>query len=191
LNRRNSLKSIGSLVLLSISSVSIYEGMRSRNEINFNRLVEKKSLIVELAETIIPKTSTPGAKDAKVDNYILRMLSSCATIREQHIFLDGLTDLEYYTLKKYNANFVNCAANNKIEILKHFEDKSNYSHPLFNKLQKKLWGKPFFVMLKEYTAQGYCNSEAGSTKGLAYDYVPSTYQACVKIADHQRSWATK
>ena len=191
MNRRNSLKAIASLLFVGVSSASVYEWFKAGSKIDFNLLAEKKTLIAELAESIIPRTSTPGAKDAKVEDYILGMLKSCTTEREKHTFLSGLNSLEDYALTNYNTGFINCSSANKIEILKHFEDKSHYNTLIFNKINKKLLGKPFFVKLKELTVQGYCNSELGATKGLAYDYVPSTYQACIKIGQNQRSWATK
>ena len=191
MNRRNSLKAIASLLFVGVSSASVLEWFRAGSKIDFNLLAEKKALIAELAETIIPRTSTPGAKDAKVEEYILRMLESCTNEREKHTFLSGLMNLEEYALKNYGSDFLNSSPENKINILKHFEDKSHYNTLIFNKINKKLLGKPFFIKLKELTVQGYCNSELGATKGLAYDYVPSTYQACIRIGHNQRSWATK
>jgi hypothetical protein len=191
LNRRNSLKGIASLVLMSATSVSIYEWINSGSKIDFNLLIEKKALIAELAECIIPRTSTPGAKDAKVEDFILSMLKTCTPVREQHTFLDGLKDMETYALENYNTNFINCSSTNKTEILAYFEDKATYNTRLFNKINNKFLGKPFFIKLKELTVKGYCNSQIGATMALAYDYVPSTYQACVRLADHQPSWATK
>ncbi len=191
MDRRNSLKGIGALILVGITSVSTFKWINSVVKIDFKHLIEKKTLIAELAETIIPRTTTPGAKDAKVEDYILRMLASCTTVSGQHIFLNRLTDLEDYAVKNYNSGFVNCSVINKTQILKHFESKGTYTYPILNKLNNKLLGKPFFVQLKELTVQGYCNSELGATKGLAYDYVPSTYQACARLAENQLSWATK
>lgn len=191
MNRRNSLKAIASLLFLGVSSTAVYEWFKAGSSIDFNLLLEKKTLIAELAETIIPRTSTPGAKDAKVEEYILRMLESCTTEREKHTFFNGLINLEEYALDNYGSSFISCSPENKNKILKHFEDKSHYNTLIFNKINKKLLGKPFFIKLKELTVQGYCNSQLGATKGLAYDYVPSTYQACIKIGPNQRSWATK
>lgn len=176
---------------MGVSSVSVYEWIYSDSKINFTLLTKKKALIAELADTIIPRTSTPGAKDAKVENYILKVLEFCTNTKEQHIFFDGINDLERYTLKTYNADFINCSTANRIEIIKHFEDKAIYSMPILNKINNKLLGKPFFAKLKELTIQGYCTSELGATKGMVYDDVPSTFQACIHVTDNQLAWATK
>ena len=191
MNRRSVLKSIGSLVLLGASSFSIYKWSRPDSQFNFSLLAKRKSLIAELAETIIPRTSTPGAKDAKVEDFILELLAFCTTIREQHTFLNGLIDLEEYTFLYYKCDFAKCSLINKIEVLQHFENKSKYRQSILNKISNKILGKSFFTKLKELTVQGYCNSKLGASQGLAYDYIPSTYKSCIQITDHQLSWATK
>src|SRR5687767_2341709 len=47
---------------------------------------EAKSLVAEIAETIIPETSTPGAKAAKVEEFIATMIEDCYPEKEQKAF---------------------------------------------------------------------------------------------------------
>ncbi|MGY0037942.1 gluconate 2-dehydrogenase subunit 3 family protein [Pedobacter sp. NJ-S-72] len=55
----------------------------------------------------------------------------------------------------------------------------------------KFLGIPFFIILKQLTVEGYCTSQTGATKGLAYDYIPRTFASCIPLTKNQRSWATK
>ncbi|MES2426937.1 MAG: gluconate 2-dehydrogenase subunit 3 family protein [Bacteroidota bacterium] len=191
MDRRTSIISIFSLGVLGVSSFSVYEWFNYNHKIDFRLLAERKKTIAELAEVIIPRTDTPGAKDAKVEDYILNVLEFCTLPREQHFFLNGLIDLEKYAVDKYNNNFNNCTKSQKIVIVKHFEEKSTYKVAIIDKINKKIIGQPFFSNLKQLTIEGYCQSKVGATQGLAYDYIPGSFSACIPLTKNQRAWATK
>ena len=191
MNRRTSIKLILFFGTLGVFSYSIFDWFSFNEVIDGKSFYPYKNLIADLAETIIPQTDTPGAKDAKVEDFILKMLEFCTEPRTQHKFLTGLVELGQYTINNYNQTFLKCTKADKIAILNHFEDQSKYSINIINKFNNKFLGKPFFVKLKELTAEGYCTSQLGATKGLAYDYIPSSYQACIPLKKNQKSWATK
>jgi hypothetical protein len=191
MNRRKAIKNLIIFGSIGITSVSIYEWQIFNSPIDLNVLKKKKETIAELAELIIPRTDTPGAKDAKVEEYILKMIEFCTDVKTQNKFLTGLTDVEKYAVNNYNQVFIKCSNADKTSILKHFEEKSYYSINILNKANNKFLGKPFFACLKELTIYGYCTSQLGATKGLAYDFVPGSYQACIPLNKNQRSWATK
>lgn len=177
--------------VVGISSASIYEWYSYRSKLNIDPFIKRKVLIAELADMIIPRTDTPGAKDAKVEDYIIKVLTFCTEPGTQHKFLNGLIDIEDYSINKYGHSFIKCSKAEKETILKHFDEKSKYPFGILNKINNKFIGKPFFVELKQLTVEGYCNSQLGATQGLVYDFIPQTYQACIPLTKNQRSWATK
>lgn len=165
--------------------------MDLHKKLNLNSFLVYKELIAELSETIIPKTDTPGAKDAGVENYIINVLVNCTGQVEQNKFLNGLIDLQDYTQKKFNKSYFKCNLNERTFILTHFEDKGVYSYQILNKINNKFLGGSFFSLLKNLTIEGYCFSKIGATEGLAYDYIPGSYEACIPLSASQKSWATK
>lgn len=191
MNRRTTLKSIVALSVAGISSFSAYKWISLNREVNITELLSYQSLIAELAETIIPATDTPGAKDAGVDGYIINILTNCTEKRDQNKFLSNLKNLEEYTNDIFNKSFVQCNANQRNAILKHFEEREVYSVNFFNKVNNKFFGKAFFLQLKELTIEGYCQSELGATQGLSYDYIPINYEPCIPLKINEKSWATK
>lgn len=191
MNRRTSIKQILIAGTLGVSSLSFFKWFQTTKQLSPDSFNPYKALIAELAETIIPRTDTPGAKDAEVELYILKMLRDCTAVKEQHNFLNGLDNLKEYTSSTYKKNFARCSKAEKIEVLKHFEDKATYSRPILNKIDGKLFGTPFFYKLKELTVQGYCTSQIGATKAFVYDYIPGPYIGCVPLTKNQHSWATK
>ncbi|MBB5436375.1 hypothetical protein HDC92_000039 [Pedobacter sp. AK017] len=190
MNRRTSIGIIG-FGFATVSAISIFKFFRPPRPADLEMLGTNKSLIAELAETIIPRTDTPGSKDAKVEEFIISFITECTGEQNQNLFMNGLLDLKDYTLDTYKSSFESCTQDQKIKILGHFEQQAESRFEIVNKIRNKFLGRPFFVQLKELTVIGYCTSYLGATEGLAYDYIPSSYQPCIKLLPNQKSWATK
>ena len=115
MNRKKAIQSLLALAAVGVSSVSIYEWTNSGHVVAINELPQKKQLIAELAETIIPRTDTPGAKDAHVEEFIIKMIKE-SDQKSQHNFLAGLGSLEKYTADKYDHSFIACTPQQKFAI---------------------------------------------------------------------------
>ena len=192
MNRKTAIRNILGLVVLGGVSGGLYEFFFKQSDpIPLKLLPGKKMLVAELAEIIIPRTDTPGAKDAKVEDYIIKMITENTDAQAQRSFLSGLRAVEEYTNAKFSKEFIHCNQNEKIEVLKHFENKANYHFELLNKINQKLSGKPFFIQLRDLTVEGYCTSLLGATQGMAYDYIPVKYEDCIPLKPNQLAWATK
>ena len=148
-------------------------------------------MISEMAETIIPATETPGAKDARVGEFVIKMINEHADAKVQNRFMSGLHDAENYAASKYNQSFVKCTSAQREEILLHFEQSSKPMKGILGKVQRKILGTSFFVTLKTYVVMGYATSQLGATRGFAYDFIPGPFQANLPLQPGQRSWATK
>lgn len=146
--------------------------------------------LTEIAEIIIPATSTPGAKKAGVIPYIINEIEMNLTSFNKRTLLLGLEDLENRCYHRYSLSFPLCSAEQKIAALRHFQDKSRFNNIFLNKIKHKLIGPSFFELIKELTVTAYCTSKIGATQGLAYDHVPVDYVACTPLVPGQRSWAT-
>lgn len=191
MDRKTAIKSIVALITLGGASGALYKFLSPGEAIPITDLPKKKALIAELAETIIPRTNTPGAKDAGVEHYIIKMITENTEAKMQKSFLAGICSVEKYAMDEFGKPFTTCSANQKKQVLKHFEDKATYSIGILNKVNKKLFGAPFFFQLRDLTVEGYCTSMTGATQGMAYDYVPVTFEACIPLQKNQLAWATK
>ena len=182
------------MVLIGGGTVAAYSGYKwyswtKRPDLEW--LTTQRELISSLAETIIPKTDSPGAAEAGVADYILTMIIDCTETKSQNKFINGLHDLMDYTQSEFHKPFTVCQQEEKIAVLGHFEEKGKPLKGIWGKAQNRFLGKSFFTTLQEYTVQGYCSSEAGATRALSYVAVPGKYQGCVPLAPGQSSWATK
>jgi hypothetical protein len=187
-------KAIGSILLAGTATVvgfGGYEWFTLTKNPDRNYLRSKKSLLAELAETIIPATDTPGAKEAGAVEFMLPMLSECTDDKTLNRFVSGLQELEEYTRSKYHREFIDCSTIEKESVLAWADQKSATTNSLFEKAKNKYTGRPFFEMLKTYSVYGYCISEKGASTGLHYNAGPGRYLACIPLTPNQKSWATK
>jgi hypothetical protein len=153
-------------------------------------LEQNRILIGALAETIIPRTDSPGAKDAGVETFIIKMIRDCTPVKEQNNFIDGLKDLHEFCRSRYGLAYPDCNETQQQQTLQHFEQAADPMQGRAGKLMLRLTGRPFFRILKDYTVEGYCTSEPGATKGLAYLYIPGSFHGCIPLEKDQKTWAT-
>lgn len=190
MNRRKAIK----LILLgsaSVTSLISHKWLARIKTAEFAYLMGKQDLIAELAETILPETDTPGAKAVKAEDFILRMLRDCADARSQSNFIIGLQELEEFSWLTYHRSFLACTPWQKEAILKEFESRAVPYPGIWGKIENKILGLPFFVLLKSYTIMGFCTSRLGATQVLNYEAIPGRYENVGAEGAMQRSWATK
>jgi hypothetical protein len=140
----------------------------------------------EVAETILPKTDTPGAKDAKVGEFMTRIVKDCYTEADQKVFLDGMSKLNAACKTKNGKVFMECTPEQKHDLLVDL-DKEQKDY-----MAKKKKDDPahYFRMMKELTLWGFFTSEPGATQALRYKAVPGRYDGCVDYKKGEKAWAT-
>ncbi len=190
MNRRKALKTAGIIGLAGAVSYSGYEFFRYPN--NDSAYIDKKMpIMAELVECIIPKTDTPGAKEALVHYFVINIIQNCSSVREQKRFWKGVEELESYSIRNFDQRFIHCSEEEKNRILLYFEEHGRLFPGIMGKIERKVFGEPFFYLLKKYTINGYCISQPGATQNFRYDYIPVTFEPCIPYKPGESSWATK
>lgn len=92
MKRREAIKS---LLIVTGGVMVIPSCLQERTEstIPLNHLkidANQEKLLAELAETIIPATNTPGAKDTYTHVFTLKMIDDCRDKADQETFIKGL-----------------------------------------------------------------------------------------------------
>lgn len=181
------------IVVAGVAGAATYAGYKTYSTYRTPRLDElasREELISDLAETIIPRTNTPGAKDAGVGPFVIKMVKECLPKKSQNNFLHGLDRLEQRAGAEYGKSFSACSAEQRSALLSYFEKDGKPYPGLMGKVHRKLLGDSFFTTLKRFTVLGYCTSKAGATQALAYDYVPGKFEN-TPLGPGQRAWATQ
>lgn len=140
----------------------------------------------EVAETIIPTTSTPGAKAAKVGEFMQVMVTDCYEEPNQKIFIEGMKKIEEGSQKKYGTGFVSSTPEQRKELLTAIDQEAS----TYQKAKKKEDPSHYFTLMKQLTLLGYFTSEIGATQALRYEAVPGRYEGCIPYKKGDKAWAT-
>jgi hypothetical protein len=140
----------------------------------------------EIAETIIPATDTPGAKEAKVGQFMGVMVKDCYKPNEQKVFLEGMNKLNEASKKKFSGNgFMKITPEQRKELLNELDKEQK----TYAKDKKKEDDPHYFTLMKQLTLLGYFTSEPGATKALRYVPVPGRFEACIPYKKGDKAWA--
>lgn len=127
----------------------------------------QEKLLAELAETIIPATDTPGAKDISAHLFALKMLDDCYKKEDQEKFMKGLKAFE----KKTDGKFVKMPLPEKETLLRELEAKKTGDADL----------DYFYSTTKRLTIQAYTTSKFYLTKVQVYQLIPGHFSGCVPV----------
>ena len=166
-------------------------------------------LLDEIGETIIPTTNTsPGAKAARIGEFMKVYVTDCYTPVEQNIFWGGINKVKRISKSKYGDEFPKLAISQKQEILRSLENESrNYKSK--NKIktgagdavqtgraQQEIQSAinestaQFYPLMQGLVLFGYFTSEPGATKALRYIQTPGSYKGNVPYKKGDKAWAT-
>lgn len=152
------------------------------------------SFLDEVAETILPATNTPGAKEAKVGEFMKVMVTDCYEAKDQTIFMEGIKKLDEASKKANGKTFMEADAKQRHDLLvtldKEAKEASAKAAEEMKKDPKKEIPKHYFTMMKELTLTGFFTSEVGATKALRYVAVPGKFEGSVPYTKGEKAWAT-
>jgi hypothetical protein len=145
-------------------------------------------LVSQVAEIIIPKTDTPGAKEVGVPAFIDKMLKEVYKKEDQDRFLAELKAFDDAAQKEHGDPFIELDAADQQAFVKKTHDAAIEAERNGGDASKR----PFVLMMKELTMLGYFTSEVGATKVLQYEPVPGAYKGCIPISEagNGKTWAT-
>lgn len=143
----------------------------------------------EIADTILPRTRTPGAKDAGAGAFMARFVTDCYTAQQQATFRAGLADID----KRAGGRFVSLTPEARTELLrvldaearKHAVDVSETGTAEAAKAMPH-----YFTMIKQLAIFGFFTSKVGATEVLQYVAVPGRYDGDLAYVPGTPAWGT-
>jgi len=140
----------------------------------------------EIADTILPTTSSPGAKAANVGHFMSVMVLDCYTENDQKIFKDGLKKINDLSDKQFNKSFVEADPKQRTELLTALDKEQKD----YQANKGKDDPSHYFRMMKELAILGYFSSKEGATMALRYLPVPGHYDGNYPYKKGDKAWAT-
>lgn len=148
---------------------------------------DEASFIDELAETILPKTKTPGAKDALVTRFIDTVRPLRFSLEDNETFKNNLNTFINTATQELGKDFVNSSSEKKLAWVTAV-DKASYEL-IKDKEDLAENERPFYLSLKEQILGGYFSSEIVAKDFFEFDPVPGRYNGCIPYEDVGKAWA--
>jgi hypothetical protein len=168
----------------------------------------------EIADTILPTTSTPGAKAAQTGAFMALMVRDTYNADDDKVFRDGMGKLNDAMKDKYGKTFMEATPQQRLEMLQTLDrEQYDYGQKMKKEAKRKSdeflaerqQGAPtpqgvkatqiaeepankYFGMMKELALLGYFTSEIGMTQAQRYTEAPGRYDPCIPY-DGKPSWA--
>lgn len=212
MQRRDVLKLLTSTAALSViplqsmltaqqarAQIGEFAGIRTMN-------AHQNETVTMISELIIPQTNTPGAKGAKVNEFIDLLLTEWFDAPERDRFLEGLASIDTASRKRFGADFISCTPAQQQELMKQFDDEAmSFAHrqrsPLVVRTasartqnarktpaidREPLHPGEFFYTLKKFTIFGYYTSEIGFSQELGDSIIPPGHAGCAPLVEIKR-----
>ena len=186
---------VGGDVFLSGCKTSVKkgEGLLSADDI---------ALLDEVGDIIIPVTDTPGAKAAKVGEFMNVYVGDCYRADQQKAFTEGLVALDKACEKQFSKSFMKLTTAERTTVLTGLEaeakaynqqisDKEKAARDLAKKDMKESDRAPlhYYTMIKQLTLMGYFTSEIGMKEALRFLPVPGKYDGNFLYKKGDKAWA--
>ena len=132
INRREAIRRVSALLggIALVGGSSLLNGCRPGDEPNTDApfTAEEIAYLDEIADTILPETSTPGAKAARTGAFMAMMVTETYDAGDRRIFRDGLRELDRLSKQdNAGASFMTATPQQRLALLQKI-DREQYAH---------------------------------------------------------------
>jgi hypothetical protein len=150
--------------------------------------------VVAMIDQIIPATDTPGAKGARVNEFIDVILTEWANEEERQNFLAGIAGVDKQSNELFGKNFVDASLQQQVTLLRSMDEsvaaqharRMRHGNTIPEERDKQLRGE-FFTVFKGITVHGYYTSEVGFHKELKLEIIPGAQHGCVPLPAEKKA----
>jgi hypothetical protein len=138
---------------------------------NINVSGDQQKMLTDLAEIIIPKTSSPGAADLSTHQFALMMVDDCYDPELRSKFEKGIAEFESLSKNNFGNSFIKCSGEQKEKLINTMENQKDAAG-----------GAAFFYNnFKKLAIQSFTSSQYYLTKIHVYELVPGRFHGCVPL----------
>lgn len=147
---------------------------------------QQAAALSEIAETILPTTDTPGAKDVGVPAFIDQLAATCLPEEEQMSLRDSIEQIEVQAQSKYNKTFAALQPEEQLALLNTIDAEARSVKTVTDDMGETAWSG--FLKLKQLVLLGYFTSEKVGTEVTAFLPIPGQYKPCIPYEEGQPAW---
>lgn len=145
---------------------------------------ERRAMVAEIAEMIIPATDTGGAKAAGVPAFIEKMVEKWFDADERANFLNGMAAFADGAAARHGGAFLRLTGAQKQAW---YGEQLSAAEAMLSAEAAARPRSPFAVLMKRLTIFGYYTSELGATKELTLNLVPNEFVPNAHFGPHDRA----
>jgi hypothetical protein len=198
MQRREALRLLmagGVLPALPTNLFAFFQGAHPASGYTLRTLnPHQNDTVVAMIDQIIPATDTPGAKGARVNEFIDVILTEWADAEERKNFLDGLAGVDKQTNDLFGKNFVDASPAQQVTLLRSMDEsvatqrtrRMRHGNTIPEERDKQLRGE-FFNVFKGITVHGYYTSELGFSQELNLQIIPGAQHGCVPLPAEKKA----
>ena len=192
MQRREALRLLmagGVLPALPTNLFAFFQGAHPASGYTLRTLnPHQNDTVVAMIDQIIPATDTPGAKGARVNEFIDVILTEWADAEERKNFLDGLAGVHKQANDLFAKNFVDASPAQQVTLLRSMDEsvaaqrtrRMRHGNTIPEERDKQLHGE-FFNVFKGITVHGYYTSEIGFSQELNLQIIPGAQHGCAPL----------
>ncbi|HVZ56837.1 MAG TPA: gluconate 2-dehydrogenase subunit 3 family protein [Chitinophagaceae bacterium] len=132
---------------------------------------DQEKMLADLAETILPRTDTPGARDLGAHLFTLKMADDCLGHDDQVRFMRGLEQFAGLAEKKAGRSFGESTPEQRNAVVGDLDSSGKGEDDL----------SFFYHTVKRYTLQAYTTGEYYMTRIRGYKMIPGVFQGCIPV----------
>jgi hypothetical protein len=193
MNRREALRRValltGAAISLPLASAILQgcesgtttvEGLKYLSQTQYNTLNE-------IAGRIMPKTDTPGAKEAGVTDFIDTMLAEFYSEEEAKAYVAMIDDFAKTCETENGTSFIKMTDEERDIYLTKVEDAAYKAAEAGTNKEEIFW-----FSAKQGILSAFFISEVGKTQVLQHVAAPGPFKGCVPLAEagEARTWAS-
>src|SRR5271156_1497200 len=126
MQRRDALKFLATGALASTAAPDLFGFFQEAHPASGYALrtlnPRQNATVVLMSEIIIPETDTPGAKGARVNEFIDVILTEWATEEDRNNFLSGLAGVDKQSNELYGKDFVDASPAQQLTLLRALDE---------------------------------------------------------------------
>lgn len=148
----------------------------------------ERAILEAVVDRILPATSTPGALDAGVPDFVEFVLAEGCTDEERSRFREGLAQLEGRAQSEAGGSFAVLPGEAQDAMLAALEQEEMAGAVPASPLDRALGtSKPFFAFTKELTLLGFFTSALAAKEVVSFEVWPARFDGCIPLRPGQRA----
>lgn len=176
MHRRDILKGVGIITLYGSLPAILSEFLascKSGDKLHPQFFTaEEFSLLENIIDILLPRTTTPGGVDTNVPSFIDKVVNDCMGSEDQQRIRKGLQGIKDQSFSSLNDN-------EKKQLVSSIDEKA------FKDDEASAW----FRIMKKIALIGHFTSQEGMTTALKYAKVPGDYKACIPYKKGEKAMA--